>query len=104
MGSAVDLMSEPFHILIVEDHEDTARAMAKLLAKEGHNVHIEATIAGGIAHCQKDGQRVDLLLADITLPDGDGWHLMRRLVEICQPLKGIAFSGHGMPDDLAKSK
>jgi CheY-like chemotaxis protein len=92
------------HILIVEDHEDTARAIYKLLMKEGHDVRVERTIAGAIAYCQAPGTQVELLIADITLPDGDGWGLMRKLTEICNPLVGIAFSGHGMPDDLHKSK
>jgi CheY-like chemotaxis protein len=92
------------HILIVEDHEDTARAIYKLLVKEGHAVHVERTIGGAVKHCQTPGAQVDLLIADITLPDGDGWSLMRRLMQICSPLVGIAFSGHGMPDDLHKSK
>ena len=25
-------------------------------------------------------------------------------MQICEPLKGIAFSGHGMPNDLEKSR
>ena len=97
--------TKPRHsILIVEDHEDTARAISKLLLREGHEVRVEQTIGGAISFCQQPNQRIDLLIADITLPDGDGWDLMRRLMKICHPLKGIAFSGHGMPNDLEKSR
>ena len=98
-------MSKNRHsILIVEDHEDTARAISKLLLREGHEVHVEQTIGGAVSFCQQPNHRIDLLIADITLPDGDGWDLMRRLMKICHPLKGIAFSGHGMPNDLEKSR
>jgi two-component system CheB/CheR fusion protein len=103
-SSASGAKGKRFSILIVEDHEDTARAISKLLAREGHTVQVERTIAGAIDFCSRKDSRLDLLIADITLPDGDGWQLMGKLLKICRPFKAIAFSGHGMPDDLEKSK
>jgi two-component system CheB/CheR fusion protein len=103
-SSAAGANGQHFSILIVEDHEDTARAISKLLAREGYTVRVERTIAGAMAYCSQSSQRIDLLIADITLPDGDGWELLRQLTQICLPFKAIAFSGHGMPDDLEKSK
>jgi signal transduction histidine kinase/CHASE1-domain containing sensor protein/ActR/RegA family two-component response regulator len=57
-------------ILLVEDHADTARVMARLLQKDGHAV--------AVAHTRADAIRVaaerpfDLLISDLGLPDGSG--------------------------------
>ncbi len=45
----------------------------------------------------------DLLVADIGLPDADGYELMATLRER-HGLKGIAVTGYGMEQDIARSK
>ena len=48
----------------------------------------------------------DVLVSDIGLPDGTGVDLLRKLREIPgkAPLCGIALSGFGMDEDIARSK
>jgi len=45
----------------------------------------------------------NLLVSDLTLPDGNGYELMRSLKDRFQ-LRGIALSGHGMEEDIRRSK
>jgi CheY-like chemotaxis protein len=88
-------------ILLVEDHLDTARSMARLLEHQGHQV--------AVAHCAADGlalaaqSRFDLLLCDIGLPDRDGWQLLEETRKL-YPIAGIAISGYGMNDDIDRSR
>ncbi|HEV2692592.1 MAG TPA: ATP-binding protein [Verrucomicrobiae bacterium] len=88
-------------ILLVEDHEPTRIALAHLLARRKHKVMTAASVAEARAVAQKN--KFDLVVSDIGLPDGDGYTLMSELRNDFG-LKGIALSGYGMEQDVAKSK
>ncbi len=93
------------HLLLVEDHADTAEAMAELLQSLGYRVTTAATVAAGLeaaARADRDGG-IDLVVSDLGLPDGSGLDLMR-LLSNRYGLRGIALSGYGMEDDLQKSR
>ena len=48
-------------------------------------------------------EKFDLLVSDIGLPDGSGEDLLRLLREKGHTLPGIALSGYGMEQDMARS-
>ena len=86
----------PLRILVVDDHEDSARALARLLRHEGHVVTTAHSITGAMALVV--GQRaVDLLLSDIDLPDGNGCQLLGRLRAFYggREVAAVALTGHG---------
>jgi PAS domain S-box-containing protein len=87
-------------ILIVEDHADTARVLARLLERHGHHVLIGNTLHE--AEALAESEPLDLVLSDIDLPDGTGYDLMDFLRRT-HPLPGIAMSGFGMEQDVRKS-
>ena len=104
-GPVLFLESEPsvarlIQILFVEDHEDTARALSRLLMNAGYAVSHANTLAR--ARELVAGQRFDLVISDLGLPDGSGLDLMRQLRETWS-LPGIALSGFGTDDDVAAS-
>ena len=87
--------SRPLRILIVDDHEDSAHAVALLLRRAGHEVTCAHTVAGAVA--LGTGRVVpDLLLCDVELPDGNGCDLLRRLRASRggRELPAIAITGH----------
>jgi two-component system, chemotaxis family, CheB/CheR fusion protein len=88
-------------ILLVEDHPDTAEAMADLLRLMGHQVTVAGTVASALETAGSTG--FDLVVSDIGLPDGSGQDLMRQLVSR-HGLRGIALSGYGMEEDVLKSR
>ena len=64
-------------LLVVEDDEDLARALATGLGRAGYAVDVAGTAAAA-------GEKVehgsyDLMLLDVNLPDADGFTLCRRL-------------------------
>ncbi len=87
-------------ILLVEDHEQTRRTLARLLTRRGHEVTSAETLMEGRMQAAANG--FDLLVSDIGLPDGSGEDLMRE-VSRTHHLKGIALSGYGMEDDVQRS-
>src|SRR5690242_13310479 len=86
------------HILLVEDHRDTRWIISKLLEREGHQVQTAEDLAA--AQQQLTRTKFDLLICDLSLPDGSGLDLMRQLRREGSRVPGIAFSGYGRPEDL----
>jgi two-component system CheB/CheR fusion protein len=92
-------------LLLVEDHPDTAEAMADLLRALGHEVRVAGTVAAGLAcaaAAQQAGDGIDLVISDLGLPDGSGTDLMREL-GARYGLRGIALSGYGTEEDVRRS-
>ncbi|MDP9122531.1 MAG: ATP-binding protein, partial [Acidobacteriota bacterium] len=72
------------HILLVEDHADTAQAMADLLGGLGYQVTVAGSVADalamGVAHSSGGARSdFDLVVSDLGLPDGSGLTVMRVL-------------------------
>jgi CheY-like chemotaxis protein len=88
-------------ILLVEDHEPTRVTLTRLLTRRRWEVLTAATVAE--ARALASNQVFNLLISDIGLPDGNGYDLMVELRER-HGLKGIALSGYGMEEDLARSR
>jgi PAS domain S-box-containing protein len=104
-GPVLFLESEPprlkhVEILFVEDHEDTARVLGRILRNAGFEVTHAGTIAE--ARARAATKRFDLLISDLGLPDGTGLDLMKALRD-AQGIKGIALSGFGTDEDVAAS-
>jgi CheY-like chemotaxis protein len=87
-------------ILLVEDHEDTAQVLARILKNAGFDVSHAGTLAA--ARALAAGRRFDLLISDVGLPDGSGLELMKALRD-AQGWSGIALSGFGTDEDVAAS-
>jgi PAS domain S-box-containing protein len=105
----VDLAA-PLHLLLVEDHADTAEALALLLGNLGYEMTVAGTVAAGLAAARAaeearqrgDGSGIDLVISDLGLPDGSGLDLMRELSGR-YGLSGLALSGFGMEEDVRRS-
>jgi DNA-binding response OmpR family regulator len=93
-------LSEQPRILLVEDHRDTAFVVRFVLEQQGYEVVCAHTC--GDACASADGERLDLLICDIGLPDGNGIDLLRKL-SLDHSLPAIAVSGYGTPDDIRRS-
>src|SRR6476660_8271680 len=88
-------------ILLVEDHEDTARALRRMLENAGYQVGYASTLASARDLAAK--RRFQLVISDLGLPDGSGLDLMNQLRHSGQ-VNGIALSGFGADCDVAAAK
>lgn len=90
---------DPLYILLVEDRSDAV--LAGLLEGCGHAVFAAPDMLTGLALAENC--RFDLVISDVSLPDGSGYELMERLRFTRPSLAGIAVSGIGMPSDIHQS-
>lgn len=87
-------------ILLVEDHEATRTVLTHFLTQRKYQVRTAASLAEARALVNR--QHFDLVVSDIGLPDGSGYDLMLELRDN-YGLKGIALTGYGMDQDVARS-
>ena len=88
-------------VLLVEDHEPTRKVLAQLLQRRQYRVATAGSLAEARALARQN--KFDLLISDIGLPDGNGHDLMNELRET-HGLRGIALTGYGMEEDIARGK
>ena len=89
-----------FRILLVDDHADTRAILEKLLTGHGHKVTAARDMRSAL-DCT-EGERFDLVISDVGLPDGSGMELMARL-KTTSRIPGIAMSGFGTSADIERS-
>src|SRR5881394_2265514 len=88
-------------LLLVEDHDDTRKVLARLLNRRGYKV--EAARNAQEARSLSSERTFDLIISDIALPDASGCDLLKEL-GTKHKLRGIAMSGFGSDTDLAQSR
>ena len=81
------------HILIVDDSADVTGALRVLFEETGNDVSVANTIRDAVAAAE--ARAVDVMLLDLTLPDGNGLDIMQALKERDSlPRVTLAMTGH----------
>ncbi len=88
-------------ILLVEDHEPTRSVLSNLLTQRNYRTVATGTIADALESAAT--QEFEFVISDLGLPDGTGYDLMKEL-KARHGLKGVALSGYGMEQDIARSR
>lgn len=83
------------HVLIVEDNDIVSGALRLLFEETGRRVSVAATVAGAIRAAAAD--HPDLVLLDLTLPDGSGLDAVPALRSGDHPPIVIALTGRDEP-------
>lgn len=81
-------------ILLVEDDRRVAAALSAALTRRGYQVEHAATVAAALSAAP-----CDLVLLDLTLPDGDGTEVCRELRRRSSQLGIIAVTARGEERD-----
>ena len=83
-------------VLLVDDSALVTEALRVLLSETGHRVRTAGSVAAAIAAARESVP--DVLLLDLTLPDGDGLLVLERLRERGRPVpRTAAMTGHDDP-------
>jgi len=92
-------------VLYLEDDEDTREMM--VLGLERHGARVLATDSVQAALLTFEAQRPEVVIADLELPELDGWALVHALRELPSERErrtpAIALTVHNTPADKLKS-
>jgi signal transduction histidine kinase len=99
LNGAVD--GRAVEVLLVEDHEMTARVTSRLLRQAGYRVTVAADVES--AKRMTDERRFDVVISDLGLPDGTGLDVMKHL-RSRHGIPAIAVSGYGMEEDVRQTR
>jgi CheY-like chemotaxis protein/anti-sigma regulatory factor (Ser/Thr protein kinase) len=91
--------AERRHILLVEDQDDNREMLGLALGDAGYEVTAAASVAEAIQALE--ACQPSLAIVDITLPDGNGHQVARRIREMPggAGVRMIAMTGHGRQSD-----
>jgi PAS domain S-box-containing protein len=86
-------------ILVVEDEPGVAKLARSILETEGYSVVPASTAREALEALRREGDEIDVVLCDVTLPDGNGRELRREALTDRPSLPFVLMSGY--TDDLA---
>ena len=94
----------PARVLVVDDNDDLARGLARILEFHGHHVRIASDGPAGVEQAKE--WRPEFVLLDIGLPGMDGYQVAAVLRQdpITKDAVLIAISGYGQDEDRNRSK
>ena len=81
-------------ILVVDDELEDRQLMRSTLEAGGYRVLEASNNHSGVNTFAQHSQQVDLLIADVSLPDANGCELAKGLLEVNPDLKVLLVSGH----------
>lgn len=96
-------MSDSLHALIVDDNPDITELLAMFIRRLGFQPVMAYSAAEALAAAR--GQHFDLILADIGMPQMNGYELaeeLRRMPEY-KTVPMIAITGYALYDDRARA-
>ncbi|MEP6692898.1 MAG: response regulator [Gemmatimonadaceae bacterium] len=89
------------HVLLVEDSALVIAALRMLLEQTGHRVSAAESVRAAVAAATRD--RPDMILLDLSLPDGDGLAVLDGLRAAgVTPPPTVAVTGHDAADVRAR--
>lgn len=72
-------MTDPVHILIIDDSEDSRLLLQTLIEFNGHTAHLAADGLEARKILTEAYQPIALIVVDLQMPDEDGWCLLQQL-------------------------
>ncbi|MBD0831248.1 response regulator [Aestuariibaculum sediminum] len=93
----------PINLIIADDHELFRNGLTELL-KKYDDVNIIKSVADGNAFFEviKEHPEIDIVLLDITMPNMDGFEVLKQLKSLNSKIKPVIISMHDDGNYIAK--
>ncbi|MFN2329464.1 MAG: sigma-54-dependent transcriptional regulator [Chromatocurvus sp.] len=92
-------MADP--LLIIEDEELLANELARFFSKQDWDVQVAGSLAGARKLINEETADPMVILADVSLPDGNIFELMEEVHSQRKPIEWVLLTGYGsVPDSV----
>ena len=81
-------------VLVVEDQDDVRDYAAAALESYGYRVFKAGSAAEALSICEREGERIGLVLTDVVMPNGSGLELAGRVGKLRPGLRVLYMSGY----------
>lgn len=89
-------------VLLVEDHRDTREVLARLLEHWGFDVVPVENLQKGLGSLEQG--TFEAVVSDISLPDGEGYDLIKEAKRREKSILGVALSAHASEVDRQRGE
>ncbi len=89
------------HVLVLDDEPSILTTLQKALTLEGYAVDVAGGV--GVAEDKLQKKSFDIALFDVSLPDGDGVELLKRLRQGGNEIPVVMMSGHATVDAAVRA-
>jgi len=93
-----------YRVLLVEDNVSDAKIMKKYFQRHGRSFTLDYAPTADQCYRMLIERAYDLILLDLTLPDGDGLEVLRELRELDIPAPIIVVTGENRPELAVQAK
>jgi CheY-like chemotaxis protein/nitrogen-specific signal transduction histidine kinase len=97
----MDVRLDGVDVLVVDDERDSRELLAAMLERCGATVTMADSAASAIARLAEAS--IQLIIADIAMPDVDGNGLIRRVRRDRRDIAAVAVSAYARPEDRRKA-
>ncbi|RPJ84036.1 MAG: response regulator, partial [Acidobacteria bacterium] len=96
----------PVRALVVEDDADSRDLVAGALSRAGAHTTVAASVAEAMEAIERE--RFDVVVADIAMPEADGYELLRRIrshpSDRVRTVRAVAVTAYARPEDRERAK
>jgi DNA-binding response OmpR family regulator len=92
----------PWHVLVVEDNSLVSDAMRILFEASGNRVSVAGSVAEALRVSEVDP--ADLVLLDLTLPDGDGLEVVAGCAALSAARSSVFVALTGRDDAVTRAR
>jgi CheY-like chemotaxis protein len=96
-----ETLGEPGRVLLVDDQEELRRLYRRTLAKDGHDIALASNGREAVEHAR--GERFDVVITDVRMPDMGGLELLQALRAADPDLPVVLISGSPDLDSAMKA-
>ena len=88
--------------MVVDDQPDSSELLGALFERCGAAV-LQCESAAGVLDALRQSSAIQLLVADIAMPDMDGYELVRQVRRVRPALPAIALTAYARREDRSKA-
>ncbi len=101
-NDSTSLPNERKRVLIVDDEPVVLKSTRRMLERAGYTVSTVETGEAALELLRREGDTIDMVLLDLTLPDIDGAEVLDSMIAIEQNLLVLVTSGYPREEVMAR--